>query len=247
MQFSDRIVLVTGSSRGLGRATALEFARQGAHIAVTYRNSRDLAEGVAEQIRAMGREALCMQVDISNMPDVERLVQSVVERWGRIDVLVNNAGILRDRTLRRMTPQEWSDVLSVNLTGVFNCCHAVVGHMVERGSGRIVSIASVIAHSGGVGQTNYAASKAGIIGLTRSLALELAPKGITVNAVAPGFIKTDMIKTIPNDVLEQIRAKIPLGQFGEPEDIANAVIYLASDAARYVTGHVLNVNGGFWL
>jgi 3-oxoacyl-(acyl-carrier-protein) reductase len=247
MQLRERVAIVTGSSRGLGRATVLELARRGARVVVNYRQSEELAEKTASEARSLGGDAMHIQCDVSDPGRVQAMVQRVVDTWGRVDILVNNAGILRDRTLRRMSPDEWDDVLSVNLTGAFNCCKSVIEPMLAQGAGRIVNIASVIGESGGVGQTNYGASKAGIIGFTRSLALELAAKGITVNAVAPGFMKTDMLKTIPENVLSGIRTRIPVGDFGAPEDIAHAVAFLVSPEARYITGHVLNVNGGLYM
>jgi 3-oxoacyl-(acyl-carrier-protein) reductase len=247
MPSDRRVAIVTGSSRGLGRATALALSRQGSSIAVNYLNHRDLAEDVAARVREAGVEALCLRVDVSDPEQVGSMVSEVLRNWGRIDVLVNNAGVLRDRTLRKMSLEEWRDVLSVNLSGTFHCTRAVLETMLAQRSGRIVNIASVIGESGGVGQANYGASKAGIIGFTRSVALEVAAKGITVNAVAPGFMRTDMIKTIPDNVLEAIRARIPMGELGSPEDVAHAVAFLASPEASYITGHVLDVNGGLYM
>jgi len=247
MQSSARVAIVTGSSRGLGRATALELARRDTHVVINYVQSQVDAESAAEQVRATGSEAICVRADVSDRSQVDDMVGLALKQWGRIDILVNNAGILRDRTLRKMTSEEWFDVMSVNLNGAFNCTRAVLDTMLGQRRGRIINITSVIGESGGVGQTNYGASKAGLIGFTRSLALELGSKGITVNAVAPGFMKTDMLKSIPENILEIIRGKIPAGDFGEPADIAAAVAFLASDEARYITGHVLNVNGGLYM
>jgi len=247
MELQGKAAIVTGSSRGLGRATAVELAKRGANVVINYLHSKELAEEAATEIGNLGRETLCLRADVSDFAQAQTMVAKVIERWGRIDILVNNAGILKDRTLARMDPSQWSDVLAVNLTGVWNCTRAALEHMLKARSGRIVSISSIVAESGNFGQTNYGASKAGIIGLTKSLALETASRGITVNAVAPGFMRTDMLKGIPTEVLEKVRARIPMGDFGEPQDIARTVAFLVSDAARYITGQVINVNGGLYM
>jgi 3-oxoacyl-[acyl-carrier protein] reductase len=244
-----RVALITGASRGLGAAIALRLARDGCDVALNFvaddaRDNAAEAEAVAEQARKLDVEALCVEADVTDRAAVEAMVAEVGERLGPVDVLVNNAGITRDRTLRKLAPEDWDSVLAVNLTGAFNCCRAVVEGMTDRGWGRIVSVSSVVALLGNFGQTNYAASKAGLIGLTRSLAREVARKGVTVNAVAPGFIRTEMTAAIPPEVVEQIVATIPIGAMGEAIDVANAVAFLASDEARYITGHVLSVNGG---
>ncbi|MGD9497676.1 MAG: 3-oxoacyl-[acyl-carrier-protein] reductase [Armatimonadota bacterium] len=252
MNSERRVALVTGASRGIGAAIALRLARDGHDLAVNYvedptRDNAAEADAVAEQIRALGVEALCVAADVTDREAVADMVDYVAARVGSIDVLVNNAGITRDRTLRKLEPEDWDAVIGVNLTGAFNCARAVVGGMSERGWGRIISISSVVALMGNFGQTNYAASKAGLIGLTRSLAREVARKGVTVNAVAPGFIDTEMTRAMPEDVLAKVREAIPMGDLGAPEDVANAVAFLASDEARYITGHVLSVNGGLYM
>ncbi|NLO06100.1 MAG: 3-oxoacyl-[acyl-carrier-protein] reductase [candidate division WS1 bacterium] len=249
MDSERRVALITGASRGLGAAIALRLARDGCDVALNFvaddaRDNAAEAEAVAEQARKLDVEALCVEADVTDRAAVEAMVAEVGERLGPVDVLVNNAGITRDRTLRKLAPEDWDSVLAVNLTGAFNCCRAVVEGMTDRGWGRIVSVSSVVALLGNFGQTNYAASKAGLIGLTRSLAREVARKGVTVNAVAPGFIRTEMTAAIPPEVVEQIVATIPIGAMGEAIDVANAVAFLASDEARYITGHVLSVNGG---
>ena len=249
MDSERRVALITGASRGLGAAIALRLARDGCDVALNFvaddaRDNAAEAEAVAEQARKLDVEALCVEADVTDRAAVEAMVAEVGERLGPVDVLVNNAGITRDRTLRKLAPEDWGSVLAVNLTGAFNCCRAVVEGMTDRGWGRIVSVSSVVALLGNFGQTNYAASKAGLIGLTRSLAREVARKGVTVNAVAPGFIRTEMTAAIPPEVVEQIVATIPIGAMGEAIDVANAVAFLASDEARYITGHVLSVNGG---
>ncbi len=244
--------LITGSSRGLGKAIALRFAEEGCDIAVNYvneegRDNATEAARVAEQITALGRQAICVQADVTDLPGVAAMVRKIIEAFGKLDILVNNAGIIRDKTLQKLAKEDWDAVIAVNLTGAFHCASAVIGHMRERRYGRIISISSVTGQMGNIGQTNYAASKAGLIGFTKSLAREVARRGITVNAIAPGFIDTGMTQTIPEDIIEQIVATIPMGQMGQPEDIANAALFLASEEASYITGHVLSVNGGLYM
>jgi 3-oxoacyl-[acyl-carrier protein] reductase len=244
-----RVALITGASRGIGAAIALRLARDGCDVALNWvaedgRDNRSEAERIAEQARALEVEALCVEADITDRDAVAAMEEEVAARLGPVNVLVNNAGITRDRTLRKLPPEDWDRVLEVNLTGAFNCTRAVVDGMTSRGWGRIISLSSVVALMGNFGQANYAASKAGLLGLTKSLAREVARKGVTVNAVAPGFIETEMTAAIPEDVAEQIVSQIPVGAMGEPIDVANAVAFLASDEARYITGHVLSVNGG---
>ncbi|MBD3292045.1 MAG: 3-oxoacyl-[acyl-carrier-protein] reductase [Armatimonadia bacterium] len=244
-----RVALITGASRGIGAAIALRLASDGCDVALNWlredgRDNEAEAAAVAEQARALDVDAHCVEADVTDRDAVAAMVAEVSERLGPVDILVNNAGITRDRTLRKLAPQDWDRVIEVNLTGAFNCARAVVDGMTERGWGRIVSLSSVVALMGNFGQANYAASKAGLLGLTKSLAREVARKGVTVNAVAPGFIATEMTAAIPDDVAEQIVAQIPIGVMGEPIDVANAVAFLASEEARYITGHVLSVNGG---
>jgi len=244
-----RVALITGASRGIGAAIALRLARNGCDVALNWlhedgRDNQSEAETVAEQARTLDVDAYCVEADVTVRDAVAAMVAEVTEHLGGVDVLVNNAGITRDRTLRKLAPEDWDRVIEMNLTGAFNCARAVIDGMTERGWGRIVSLSSVVALMGNFGQANYAASKAGILGLTKSLAREVARKGVTVNAVAPGFIATEMTAAIPDDVADQIVAQIPIGTMGEPIDVANAVAFLASDEARYITGHVLSVNGG---
>ena len=244
-----KTALITGASRGIGRAIALRFAHAGCDLALNYvaeagRDNAAEAEQVAAQARELGRRAVCLQADVTDFEAVHAMVQEALEALGGLDILVNNAGITRDRTLAKMTPADWDAVLAVNLTGAFNCTRAVIEHMRERRRGRIISLSSVVGLAGNVGQANYAASKAGLIGMTRSLAKEVARRGITANAIAPGFIETEMTGAIPADIQERIVETIPAGRMGQAEEIASAALFLASDEAAYITGHVLSVNGG---
>ena len=244
-----KTALITGSSRGIGRAIALRFAEEGCDIAINYvleagRDNAAEANATAEEIHALGCQCICVEADVTDIGAVEAMVETVIAQLGQLDILVNNAGITRDKTLAKMAKADWDAVLAVNLTGAFHCAHAVIGHMRERQTGRIISLASVVGQIGNVGQTNYGASKAGLIGFTKSLAREVARRGVTVNAIAPGFIDTEMTRAIPPQAVEQALAAIPIGRMGTPEDIANAARFLASDASSYITGHVLSVNGG---
>ena len=237
-----QIALVTGASRGIGRAVALALAEAGAEVVVNYSNSPDAADAVVAEIKNCGGQAYALQADVAQEEAVNALIQTVIERSGRIDVLVNNAGITRDGLLMRMKTEDWQSVINLNLSGVFLCTRAVARPMLKQKSGRIINITSVVGLMGNAGQSNYAAAKAGVVGFTRSTAKEMASRGITVNAVAPGFIATDMTKDLD---AEGILAAIPLGRFGTPEQVAGAVRFLASDpAAAYITGQVLQVDGG---
>jgi 3-oxoacyl-[acyl-carrier protein] reductase len=247
-----RVALVTGASRGLGRAIALRLAREGAGVAVNYLQDPDgvnrrEAEAVVSEIAAGGGRAFIAAADVADAGQVEAMVRKVVEALGPVSILVNNAGILRDMTLKRMGEDDWQAVLDVNLTGAFRCVRAVLEGMREAGWGRIVSLSSVVGLTGNVGQTNYAASKAGLIGFTKSLAREVGRRGITANAVAPGFIRTGMLQTIPEEVRARVLEQIPVGAWGEPEDVAHAVTFLVSEEARYITGQVIGVNGGYYM
>lgn len=238
-----QVALVTGASRGIGRAVALALAAEGAQVVVNYARSSEAAEALVAQITAAGGSALALQADVSKADQVEALVNGSLEKFGRIDVLVNNAGITRDTLLLRMKPEDWQAVIDLNLTGVFLCTRAVAKGMLKQRSGRIINMASVAGQMGNPGQANYSAAKAGVIGFTKTIAKELASRGITVNAVAPGFIETDMTGDLSNP--EAILQYIPLGRFGQPEDIAGMVRFLAADpAAAYITGQVFNVDGG---
>ena len=237
--------LVTGGSRGIGRAIALELGRQGACVAVGYAKNKEAAEAVATEIATSGGEAFTLGLDVADPEAIGPAVASVVEHFGKIDVLVNNAGITRDRSLAKMSPEEWDAVLQTNLTSVFHLTAQALPHMVGAGYGRIINISSVIGLHGNFGQANYAAAKAGIIGFTKSAALEVARKGITVNAIAPGFIETEMIAAMPDEVRTAILAKIPMGRFGRPEEIAQVVTFLVANG-DYITGQVIEINGGMY-
>jgi 3-oxoacyl-[acyl-carrier protein] reductase len=237
-----KVAIVTGASRGIGRAIALALAAEGASVAVNYANSRGAADAVVAEIQAMGADAIAFQADVSQPDQVTGFVAAVMEKWGRVDVLVNNAGITRDTLLLRMDLAQWQAVIDLNLTGVFLCTKAISKIMLKQRSGRIINIASVSGQMGLPGQANYSAAKAGVIGFTKSIAKELATRSITVNAIAPGFISTDMTEGLE---AEEILKAIPLGRYGEPEDIAGMVRFLASDpAAAYITGQTFNVDGG---
>ncbi|NJP08236.1 MAG: 3-oxoacyl-[acyl-carrier-protein] reductase [Leptolyngbyaceae cyanobacterium RU_5_1] len=237
-----KVAIVTGASRGIGRATALALAAEGARVVVNYASSRESAEQVVAEIAAIAGSAIALPADVSKADQVDGLVNAVMEKWGQIDVLVNNAGITRDTLLLRMKPDEWQEVIDLNLTGVFLCTKAVSKIMLKQRSGRIINIASVAGQMGNPGQANYSAAKAGVIGFTKTVAKELSSRGITVNAVAPGFIATDMTSTLN---AEEILKFIPLARFGQPEDVAGMIRFLAADpAAGYITGQVMNVDGG---
>lgn len=244
MQIEGKVAFVTGASRGIGRSIALTLAEAGADVAINYAGNADAAEEVAAEIRKMGRKAMIVQGDVSQTETAASMLDAVVAEFGRCDILVNNAGITRDGLLMRMKEEDWDAVLNTNLKGVYNCTKAAIKYMIKQKSGKIVNIASVVGIMGNAGQANYAAAKAGCIGFTKSVAKEVASRGITVNAVAPGLIATDMTSVLPEKVVEEMAAGIPLKRAGQPIDVAKAVLFLVSDDAAYITGQTLNVDGG---
>ncbi len=247
MRVSGKIALVTGGSRGIGRSIVETLAREGAKVAFVYKGSADAANALAAEQTAQGREVIAIQGDVASTEDSDRIVAEVVGKWGRLDILVNNAGIIKDGLLATMERPDWQAVIDTNLTGVYNFCHAAVRQMMSQRYGRIINMSSVAAEFGNQGQVNYAASKGGIQGLTRCLATEIGRRNITVNAVAPGFIETDMTQAVRNAAETKIKDGVPLKRLGKPEDIANAVLFLASDEASYITGVTLTVDGGLTL
>lgn len=244
MRLEGKVALVTGASRGIGREIAYELAREGASVAVNYAGSEAKALELVNEIKAMGREAFAIQSDVSNSDTVNGMVKETVERFGKLDILVNNAGITKDNLLMRMKESEWDDVININLKGVFLCTKAVTRQMMKQRSGRIINISSIVGVSGNAGQANYVAAKSGVIGLTKTAAKELSSRGITVNAIAPGFITTDMTDKLNEEVKAEMLKQIPLARFGEPKDIARAVVFLASEDSIYITGQTLHIDGG---
>jgi 3-oxoacyl-[acyl-carrier protein] reductase len=242
---THKVAIVTGASRGIGRAIAEVLAARGAHIVAAARG--DNAAAAVEGIRSAGGSAETAALDVTDAASIDALVEGVMARHGRIDVLVNNAGIARDQLMLRMKREDWDEVISTNLTAAFTCVHAVLKPMIKRRAGRIISISSVVGQMGNAGQANYAASKAGLIGFSKALAREVGPRNITVNVVAPGFVETDMTKTVAAKVQGEWTSLIPLQRLGTPHDVASAVCFLASDEAAYITGQVLAVNGGMYM
>ncbi|MCA9113699.1 MAG: 3-oxoacyl-[acyl-carrier-protein] reductase [Planctomycetaceae bacterium] len=247
MRLAGRIALVTGGSRGIGSAVVRKLASEGAKVAFNYHSSSEAAGQLVSELELDQREAACWQADVRNGEDAAALVGKVIDKWGKIDILVNNAGVIRDNLLAMMSPEDWNEVIQTNLNSVYHFCHAVTRPMMSARFGRIINMSSVAAHYSNPGQANYAASKGGVEGLTRCLATELARRGITVNAVAPGFIETDMTEAVVNAAGDKIKKAIPCRRLGQPEDVANAVAFLASEEASYITGQTITVDGGLTL
>lgn len=236
--------IVTGGSRGIGKAIALELAQNGANIIINYTSNKEAAEKTVKEIQQLGVKALAICCDVRDADAIKKMIDRIEEDFDTIDILVNNAGITRDNLLLRMKEEEWEQVMDINLKGVFLCTKAVIRKMIKQKQGRIINISSVVGVTGNAGQANYSASKAGVIGFTKSIAREVSTKGINVNAVAPGFIDTDMTAILSEDIKENLLNNIPLKRFGKPEDVANLVVFLSSDKSNYITGEVINVDGG---
>jgi acetoacetyl-CoA reductase len=245
-KLDNKIAMVTGGSRGIGKAISLELAKEGAKIALNYHSSEAGAKAVADEIKALGSEAFIAQADVSDSASARNFAKQVIDHFGGVDILVNNAGITRDSFFKKLTDEAWHEVIKTNLDSVYYVTSAVLPAMLEKNYGRIISVSSFVGQKGNLAQTNYAASKAGLIGFTKSAALELAKNNITVNVVAPGFIGTDMVLKIREEVQQKLIAQIPQGRFGTPEEVAKAVLFLAADG-DYITGQQINVNGGIYM
>lgn len=243
-RFEGKAAIVTGASRGIGREIALQLAKEGARVAVNYSGSKDKADEVVQLIKDIGGEAFAIQADVSNQESVKNLIDETIATFGSIDILVNNAGITRDNLLMRMKEDEWDDVIDINLKGVFLCTKGVTRQMMRQRAGKIVNVASIVGVSGNPGQANYVAAKAGVIGLTKTTAKELASRNINVNAVAPGFITTEMTDALKDDIKEKMLTNIPLGKLGSAENVAKTVLFLLSEDAAYITGQTIHVDGG---
>jgi 3-oxoacyl-[acyl-carrier protein] reductase len=246
VELTGKVALVTGAAQGIGKAIALLLAQNGADVVISDINL-EKAQETADEVQGMGRRSLAIKVNVADLKEVEQMVENIVGQLGRIDILVNNAGITRDRLILRMTEEDWDAVLDVNLKGTFNCTKAAIRYMSKQKSGKIVSIASVTGEMGNPGQANYGASKAGVIGFTKTIAREFAARGINVNAIAPGYIQTAMTDAVPEKAREELKRMIPMERLGQPEDVARAVFFLVSENSSYITGQVLNVNGGIYM
>lgn len=242
--FKDKTVLITGGSRGIGKAIVLEFAKLGANVVINYVSSSQKANDLAKEVETLNAKALVVQADVSNFEDSQRLVEETIKEFGKIDVLINNSGITRDNLMLRMSEEDFDKVINVNLKGTWNMCKNVTRHFLKNREGSIINITSVVGLTGNAGQANYVSSKAAVIGLTKTLAKEFGSRGVRVNAVAPGFIETEMTDVLPEEVKTAYLKQIPLNKLGNPKDVANACIFLASDQSAYITGQVISVNGG---
>jgi NAD(P)-dependent dehydrogenase (short-subunit alcohol dehydrogenase family) len=242
----EAVVVVTGASRGLGKSIAEELAGGGAKVVVNYSRSKEPAEELVDQISESGGEAIAVQADVSDAQQAQKLIDQALERFNRVDVLINNAGINIDRTLRKLSVDDWDKVIQVDLNSAFYTVHAVLPHMTDQGGGKIINMSSFVGEAGNIGQANYSAAKAGLLGFTKTAAQELARFGITVNAIAPGFIETDMVANIPEEAKQKLRKQVPLGRFGKPEEVAKAVRYLIEDG-DYITGQSIDINGGIYI
>ncbi len=243
---NNRVAIVTGGAKGIGEAISREFAKNGVKVVINYNSSKGPAEKLIAELKEIGGEAYAVKADVSNLDESKKLVEETIDHFGTLDIVVNNAGITRDSTFKKLSEEDWRTVIDVNLNSIYNTTSAALPHLFKSDAGRIINISSIIGQAGGFGQTNYAAAKSGMIGYTKSLALELAKSGITVNAICPGFIETDMVKEIPENIREQIVAKIPKRRFGQPEEIARGVIFLCKES-EYITGQQLNINGGLYM
>ncbi|MDY6856416.1 MAG: 3-oxoacyl-[acyl-carrier-protein] reductase [Thermodesulfobacteriota bacterium] len=246
MELKGKVALITGSAQGIGKAIAMLFAKRGADIVISDMNSEN-AEKVSKEIEDIGRKSLVSITDVADFKAVEVMIKKTIDAFGRIDILVNNAGIVKDGLLLRMKEESWDQVLNVNLKGTFNCTKAAIRYMAKQKGGKVVNIASIAGEMGNIGQANYSASKAGVIGFTKTVAREFASRNINVNAVAPGFIDTEMTRALPENITEGLKVQIPIERLGTPEDVAEAVFFLVSEASSYITGQVLNVNGGLYM
>ncbi|MBM4762772.1 3-oxoacyl-ACP reductase family protein [Bacillus sp. B15-48] len=242
---TGKVAIVTGGSRGIGSTIAKMLAKNGVEVVINYNSSKDAAESVIDEIEQFGGKGMAVQADVSNLQEAQSLVEKTKNHFGKIDILINNAGITRDRTLKKLSKDDWDEVINVNLNSVYHTTSSVIQTMIEQQFGRIINISSFIGQGGGFGQTNYAAAKAGLLGFTKSLALETAKDGITVNAVCPGYIETEMVQAIPEKVREQLIAKVPMQRLGTTSEIADAVLFLAKNS--YITGQSINVNGGIYM
>jgi acetoacetyl-CoA reductase len=243
---NNKVAIVTGGAKGIGQAITRELAKNGVKVVINYNSSVGSAEKLITELKAAGGEAYAVQADVSNLEQSRKLIEETINHFGRLDILINNAGITRDKTFKKLSEEDWRTVIDVNLNSVYNTSSAALPHLLESDGGRIINISSIIGQSGGFGQTNYAAAKAGLIGYTKSLALELAKSSVTVNAICPGYIETEMVKEIPEDIREKLIAKVPQRRLGQPEEIARGIIYLCQDG-DYITGQQLNINGGIYM